>query len=158
MKQSFGGFPETSGDTDGSLMGNAGQMYWIFMEKRMAAPRFCFTVTHKLPATGNACAANAPFGFGLRLSACFPTVGWPGSQHGARGGADKTRNWENKSWSCANKSQSCASKARSCEGEGVGMVAADCHGMGCPPKVSSAPPYGLISSLKHSIYIRISAF
>ncbi|MCI7274244.1 hypothetical protein MR642_08055 [bacterium] len=64
-------------------------MYWIFMEKRMAAPRFCFTVTHKLPATGNACTANAPFGFGLRLSACFPTALKDGMHYGERGGSEQ---------------------------------------------------------------------
>ena len=70
-------------------MGNAGQMYWIFMEKRMAAPRFCFSVLHKLRAAENACPANVPFGFGLRLSACFPTALEDGKHYGERGGSEQ---------------------------------------------------------------------
>ena len=70
-------------------MGNAGQMYWIFMEKRMAVPRFCFTFLHKLRAAENACPANVPFGFGLRLSACFPTALEDGKHYGERGGSEQ---------------------------------------------------------------------
>ena len=89
MKQSFGGFPETSGDTDGSEAGNTGQMYWIFMEKRMAVPRFCFSVLHKLRAAENACPANVPLGCGLPLSDCFPTALEDGMHYGERGGSEQ---------------------------------------------------------------------
>ena len=89
MKQSFGGFPETSGDTDGSEAGNTGQMYWIFMEKRMAVPRFCFSALHKLRAAENACPTNVPLGCGLPLSDCFPTALEDGMHYGERGGSEQ---------------------------------------------------------------------